>query len=94
MEFLRKLNEQGITVVMITHDMHLMLEYASRAVVFSGGRVIADNSSAAILTDPETISRASLKETSLYPLALMCGIDDARAFVQRFIDYEREAVRK
>ncbi len=94
MEFLRKLNEQGITVVMITHDMHLMLEYAGRAVVFSGGRVIADSSSAAILTDPETIGRASLKETSLYPLALMCGIDDARAFVQRFIDYEREAVRK
>lgn len=94
MEFLRELNSRGITVVMITHDMHLMLEYARRAVVFSGGRVIADASSAAILTDSEVIRKASLKETSLYPLALMCGIEDARSFVQRFIDYEREAVRK
>ena len=94
MEFLRGLNEQGITVVMITHDMHLMLEYAGRAVVFSGGRVIADDSSARILTDSEVIRKASLKETSLYPLSQMCGIEDGRAFVQRFIDYEREAVRK
>ena len=94
MEFLRELNGKGITVVMITHDMHLMLEYAHRAVVFSGGRVIADASSAAILTDEDVIKRANLKETSLYPLALKCGIGDVRSFVQRFIDYEREAVRK
>ncbi len=94
MEFLQGLNARGVTVVMITHDMHLMLEYTHRAVVFSGGRVIADASSAAILTDEDVIKRANLKETSLYPLALKCGIGDARSFVQRFIDYEREAVRK
>ena len=62
--------------------------------MFSGGRVIADDSSARILTDSEVIRKASLKETSLYPLSQMCGIEDGRAFVQRFIDYEREAVRK
>ena len=94
MAFLEELNGRGITVVMITHDMHLMLEYARRAVVFSQGRVIADDSSASILTNPDVISRANLKETSLYELALRCGIGDARAFVQRFIDYEREVCRK
>lgn len=94
MTFLEELNGRGITVVMITHDMHLMLEYARRAVVFSQGRVIADDSSAAILTNPEIVSRANLKETSLYELALRCGIGDTRAFVQRFIDYEREVCRK
>jgi energy-coupling factor transport system ATP-binding protein len=94
MEFLRKLNARGTTVIMITHDMHLMLEYAERSVVFSAGRVIADDTSAAILTDREVVARASLKETSLYDLALRCGIDSPRDFVQRFIDYEREAVRK
>lgn len=91
MEFLRELNGRGVTVVMITHDMHLMLEYAERAVVFSDGKVIANDTSAAVLTDPEVVRRANLKETSLYDLALLCGIDDGRAFVQRFIDYEREA---
>ena len=78
---------------MITHDMHLMLEYAERAVVFSGGRVIADDTPAAILTSPEIIAAASLKETSLYDLALLCGIPDPREFVQRFIDHEREVFR-
>ena len=94
MEFLTELNERGITVVMITHDMHLILEYADRTVVFSDGEVIANDSAANILTDADVISRASLKETSLYALAQRCGIGDARGFVQRFIDYEREVERK
>ena len=93
MEFLRDLSAQGYTVVMITHDMHLMLEYAGRALVFSGGELIADDACAAVLTDPALIERASLKETSLYALAVMCGIEDGRGFVRRFIAHEREAVR-
>ena len=91
MEFLRSLNEQGITVAMITHDMHLMLEYAERAVVFSDGCVIANDRPSAILTAPEIVRRANLKETSLYALAQLCGIDEAADFVQCFIDCEREA---
>ena len=94
MEFLKHLGEQGITVVMITHDMHLMLEYASRSIVFSDGQVIATDTSAGILTSPEIIRQANLKETSLYELALLCGISDEKAFVKHFIDYEREVVRE
>ena len=94
MEFLTELNSRGTTVCMVTHDMHLMLEYARRAIVFSQGRIIADDTGAGILTDADIISRANLKETSLYELALRCGIDSPRDFVQRFIDYEREVVRK
>lgn len=94
MEFLLSLHERGITVIMITHDMHLMLEYARRAVVFSNGQIIADDTSANILTNPEIIRRASLKETSLYDLALLCRIDDPGRFVQHFIDYDREERKK
>lgn len=93
MDFLEDINKQGITVVLITHDMHLMLEYARRAVVFSNGQAIADDTCSAILTNPDIVKRASLKETSLYDLALKCGIDDPKEFVQRFIDYERKNVR-
>ena len=93
MEFLLDLNRRGITVLMVTHDMHLMLEYARRAIVFSDGQLIADAPCAEILTDGEIIRRASLKETSLYALAQRCGIEDGRAFVSRFIDYEREVAR-
>ena len=90
MEFLKDINSRGITIIMITHDMHLMLEYAERALVFTDGRIIADDTSAAILTSPDIIEKASLKETSLYHLALMCGIDDPSEFVQHFINYDRE----
>lgn len=93
MEFLKALHNKGITIVMITHDMHLMLEYAQRAIVFSGGQVIADDTSANILTNPDIINRANLKETSLYDLALLCGIADPNLFVQHFIDYEEGEVR-
>ena len=90
MEFLKDINSRGITIIMITHDMHLMLEYAERALVFTDGRIIADDTSAAILTNPKITEKASLKETSLYHLALMCGIDDPSEFVQHFINYDRE----
>jgi len=90
MEFLRGLNQQGVTVLMITHDMHLMLEYAARTLVFSGGRLIKDTSPAAALTDGMLIKEASLKETSLFALAQKAGIEDTTAFVQRFIDRDRE----
>jgi len=90
MEFLEQLNKQRITVLMITHDMHLMLEYALRALVFSKKRLIADKSAAEILTDPRLTQQASLKETSLYSLAQVCNIEKGTEFVQRFIDYDRE----
>lgn len=90
MEFLRSLAAQGITVIMITHDMHLMLEYAQRAVVFAHGQIIADDASANILTNPDIIQQANLKETSLYDLALRCNVENPSRFVQHFIDYERE----
>ena len=90
MEFLRGLNAQGVTVVMITHDMHLMLEYTKRALVFCDGELIADRSAAAVLCDPALIERAALKETSLYTLANRCGVEPAQEFVERFIDQDRE----
>ena len=90
MEFLRGLNARGVTVVMITHDMHLMLEYTRRALVFCDGRLIADRTAAAVLCDPTLVEQAALKETSLYTLANRCGIAPAQEFVERFIEQDRE----
>ena len=90
MEFLRGLNARGVTVVMITHDMHLMLEYTCRALVFCDGRLIADRTAAAVLCDPALVEQAALKETSLYTLANRCGIAPAQEFVERFIEQDRE----
>ena len=90
MDFLSELNQQGVTVVLITHDMHLMLEYTPRAIVFNDGRVIADKSAAEVLNNPEIVKAAHLKETSLYHLCAVCGIHDPEEFTRRFIARDRE----
>ena len=94
MEFLKKLNQEaGITIMMITHDMHLMLEYTDRAIVLADGQILADDTPAAILTNEHLAEQANLKKTSLYDLAVKCGITDASGFVERFIQYERKERR-
>lgn len=89
MDFLEELNKRGVTVILITHDMHLMIEYARRSIVFSNSQVIAEGKASDILTNEEIVEKASLKETSLYSLALKCGIKDSEDFVEHFISYER-----
>jgi energy-coupling factor transport system ATP-binding protein len=89
MEFLVEVNKLGVTVILITHDMHLMLEYTPRAIVLAGGRMIADTAASVVLTDAQVIEEANLKETSLFALSHMAGIEDGTQFVQGFIDYER-----
>ncbi len=93
MEFLRQLNEKGVTILLITHDMHLMLEYTPHAIVINDGRILYDGTSVHALTTEEIADAASLKITSLYELAGMCGIRDRQAFVRNFIDYERRNAR-
>lgn len=94
MEFLRRIHEKlGITIIMITHDMHLMLEYTDRAIVIADGKMLADDTPAHILTNEEISNRAYLKKTSLYDLAVKCDIAEPTAFVERFIQYEREVGR-
>ncbi|CEI71957.1 MULTISPECIES: ABC transporter ATP-binding protein [Romboutsia] len=89
MEFLVELNKKGVTIIMVTHDMHLMLEYTSNVVVLSNGQKIGDDKSTKILTNKEIIEKANLKETSLQELAIKCKIKDSVEFVNRFIDYDR-----
>lgn len=91
MEFLKELNEKyGITIIMITHDMHLMLEYTDRAIVIADGQLIADDTPANVLTNEWIADKAYLKKTSLYDLAVKCGIEDASGFAERFIYFERQ----
>ncbi len=89
MEFLKELNQKGVTIIMITHDMHLMLEYTNRAIVFSNGLKLADDIAANVITDKNVISEANLKETSLYELAIKSNLENPRDFVKKFINYDR-----
>lgn len=91
MEFLNELNRQGVTILLITHDMHLMLEYTPRAIALADGKIIADDSSVNILTNPEVVEKTNLKITSLFELAVKAGIENPVDFVSAFIDYDKEA---
>ena len=89
MEFIKELSNKGISIIMVTHDMQLTLEYCDRAVVLSGGKKIADDKPSNILTNKEIIKKANLKETSLSTLAKTIDIANTNDFVQFFIDLER-----
>ncbi len=90
MTFLEQLNQQGVTILMITHDMHLMLEYTTRTIVISDGEKIADDTPAKVLTDQLLVQKASLKETSLYELALKADWPNPNELVDRFIEVDRK----
>lgn len=95
MEFLKELNRvSGITIIMITHDMHLMLEYTDRVLVIADGHLLADKRPSEVLTDEELTQKAYLKKTSLYDLAVRCGITPPSDFVECFITYEQQNNRK
>ncbi|HAX52897.1 ABC transporter ATP-binding protein [Muricomes intestini] len=93
MEFLKSLNDQGVTIILITHDMHLMLEYTPHAIVISEGKKIGDASAVEILTNEDIAGRANLKITSLYELAIKAEIPEPTTFVQNFIQHERRTHR-
>lgn len=88
-EFINQLNtEYGKTIILITHDMHLAIENTDRAIVFADGEIIADDHVFRVLSDDDVITRASLKQTSLYTLACMLGVSPEE-FISHFISYER-----
>lgn len=90
MSFLKHLNTIGKTIIIITHDMHLMLEYTSRSLAFAKGKLIADTTPIELLTNQALIKEASLKRTSLYALAKHYNLPDPNKFVQAYINFEQQ----
>lgn len=90
MMFLESLQQRGVTIILITHDMHIIMEYTKRSIVLSNGTIIADSSPARILSDHYLIDQAHLKQSSLYTLANRLDITDTAQFIEKFIQYDRE----
>ena len=93
MDFLRELNERGTTIMIVTHDMHLMLEYSKRSLAFAKGKLIADTTPIDLLTDKNLVAKASLRRTSLYDLAIHYDLDNPNDFVKAYIDSEEQVVK-
>ena len=89
LSFIKTLNKTlGITVLIISHDMHLVLEYTTRALVIAESKLIANAPVSQVFSDPVLLDRANLKVTSLYTLANAVGIDNTDGFMQQFIKSE------
>ena len=88
MKFLKKLNSEGQTIILITHDMHLMLEYCNRSIVILAGEKIYDGSCAEVLVNEEIVKKANLKKTSLFTLAEQIG-EDPKDVTTSYINTER-----
>lgn len=90
LSFIKELNSRvGITVVIISHDMHLVLEYTTRSIVLSDSKLIADAPMTEVFSQPDLLAKANLATTSLYELAVNLGIHDTSAFMQYFIQTEQ-----
>ncbi|MCG9749915.1 DUF3744 domain-containing protein [Vibrio brasiliensis] len=92
LNFIRQLNIQlGITVMIISHDMHLVLEYTDRSIVISDSQLIADAPMTEVFSQPQLLDTANLTTTSLYDLAQHLEVEDKNAFMQYFIQLESDA---
>ena len=90
MEFIRKINKKyGLTILMISHDMHLIEEYTDRAIVIGDKKILADTTPAELFTQSDLLDRANLAETSLFKLGARLKTMDALDFIETFIGYER-----
>ena len=70
MATLEALVAEGVTVLLITHDLRLAAAHARRVVVMSDGRVVADGPPEAILTDAERLAAAGLRPAPVTRLSL------------------------
>ena len=93
MEFLKRLNEYGITILFITHDMHLMLEYTDKAYVFNDGQIIKSGNPAQILADKKVLEQANLRETSLHYVAEKIEINPEE-LISTFVYYEKNCEKE
>lgn len=68
MSLMEEIRAQGVAVVMITHDMRLVQEYAQRVLVMSDGKIIYDGLSSVLFGQEKILHQANLRKTILHDL--------------------------
>jgi energy-coupling factor transport system ATP-binding protein len=70
MDFLKDLNENhGHTIIIITHDMPIVAQYAHRVILMSEGKILADDATARVFSQPEILAKAFLEPPEITQLA-------------------------
>ena len=74
MDRIRKMNEeQQVTVIMVCHDMEVVLDYAQRALVMAGGKLLADGPVREIFRNAALMEKASILPPQMIGLSLRLG---------------------
>lgn len=89
MEFLVSLKNNGVTIITITHDMHLMFEYSDKVIVIADGQKIAEGKAEDIISNEEIVRRGNILAPSIYNLAKKINVESPREFIENFINYDR-----
>lgn len=70
MDFLKELNDDhGHTIIIITHDMPIVAQYAYRVILMSEGNILADDDTARVFSQPEVLEKAFLEPPEITQLA-------------------------
>ncbi len=69
MELLKKLNEDGTTIIVITHDMRLVAEFCPRSIVMNQGKIVYDGSTFNLFKNDEVLEKASLRAPQIVRLS-------------------------
>jgi energy-coupling factor transport system ATP-binding protein len=78
MDLLRALNNQGKTVIIITHDMRLVAEYSERCIALKQGQVLCDGPTRKVFSDAETLAKTYLEPPQITRFAALLGSHDSR----------------
>lgn len=69
MAIIRRLNDEGRTIILITHEMKLVAEHVNRVVIMAGGRVVLDSDTRGAFSDIELLKRSKLLPPPVTQLA-------------------------
>jgi energy-coupling factor transporter ATP-binding protein EcfA2 len=71
---LKSMNEQGLAVVVITHDVNIAAEYARRVVIMDKGRILVDGEPHEVLSKEDILQSASLETPTAVQLSMLLGL--------------------
>ncbi len=92
-EVVKRLKEEGRTVLLISHDIDLVYEHSDYVIVFKGGEVVSEGKVAEVLSDPELTAKASLSLPKLAELARLLGLDRLPSSVEDVVEVFLNEVR-
>ncbi|MBN2095472.1 MAG: ATP-binding cassette domain-containing protein [Candidatus Aenigmarchaeota archaeon] len=73
MALLRKMNREGKTIILVTHDMDLVAQFARRCIVMDSGRIVADGTVREVFSDMALLEKSRLMRPEISKVGALIG---------------------